>query len=81
MSGRTLQAAIRWELPVNDLVKTEQLALRPQQAAKALGISVRHLWHLTKEGRIPAIRAGRSVLYSVVELQRWLAPKQDGGAE
>ena len=62
------------------------LALRPREAAKALGISPRHLWQLTKDGHIPCVRLGsgkrKTVLYPVVELQAWLthqaAPKQGG---
>ena len=65
---------------MNDSTKTEPLAMRPQQAAKALGISARHLWQLTKDGEIRSVRAGQSVLYPILELQRWLAPKQDEGA-
>jgi excisionase family DNA binding protein len=34
------------------------LALRPREAAKALGISARHLWQLTKDGHIPCVRVG-----------------------
>jgi excisionase family DNA binding protein len=53
------------------------LALRPREAAKALGISARHLWQLTKDGHIPCVRVGsgtrKTVLYPVVELQAWLA--------
>lgn len=53
------------------------LALRPREAAKALGISARHLWQLTKDGRIPCVRVGsgarKTVLYPLVELQAWLA--------
>jgi excisionase family DNA binding protein len=53
------------------------LALRPRQAAKALGISARHLWQLTKDGHIPCVRVGsgtrKTVLYPVAELQAWLA--------
>lgn len=52
------------------------LALRPREAAKALGISARHLWKLTKDGYIPCVRVGsgtrKTVLYPVAELQAWL---------
>jgi excisionase family DNA binding protein len=52
------------------------LALRPREAAKALGISARHLWQLTKDGHIPCVRVGsgtrKTVLYPVAELQAWL---------
>jgi excisionase family DNA binding protein len=53
------------------------LALRPRHAAKALGISPRLLWQLTKDGHIPCVRVGngkrRTVLYPLVALQAWLA--------
>jgi excisionase family DNA binding protein len=53
------------------------LSYRPRDAAKALGISERTLWQLTKDGVIPCVRlgAGRAVLYPVPELQAWLARK------
>src|SRR5262249_44161405 len=45
------------------------LALRRREAAKALGISPRLLWQLTKDGQIPCVRVGsgtrKSVLYPV----------------
>ncbi len=53
------------------------LALRPREAAKALGISPRHLWQLTHDGVIPCVRVGggkrRTVLYPVSDLQAWLS--------
>lgn len=53
------------------------LALRPRDAAKALGISARLLWQLTKDGQIPCVRVGsgsrKTVLYPLVELQAWLS--------
>jgi excisionase family DNA binding protein len=53
------------------------LALRSREAAKALGISPRLLWQLTKDGHIPCVRVGngkrRSILYPLAELQAWLA--------
>jgi hypothetical protein len=54
------------------------LALRPREAARALGISARTLWGLTApRGPIPAIRVGhgkrQTVLYSVDALKAWLA--------
>lgn len=55
------------------------LALRPREAAKALGISPRLLWQLTKDGRIPCVRIGglkrRTVLYPLADLQAWLSHK------
>ena len=53
------------------------LALRPREAAKALSISPRLLWQLTKDGHIPCVRIGggkrKTVLYPVAELQAYLA--------
>lgn len=64
------------------------LALRPRDAAKALGISPRLLWQLTKDGHVPCVRVGagkrKSILYPVAELQAWLARKSvptNGGAQ
>jgi excisionase family DNA binding protein len=52
------------------------LALRPREAAKALGISPRLLWQLTKDGHVPCVRVGsgtrKTVLYPVADLQAWL---------
>ncbi len=52
------------------------LALRPREAAMALGISPRLLWQLTHDGHVPCVRVGsgkrRTVLYPTVELQAWL---------
>jgi len=52
------------------------LAMRPREAAKALGISPRLLWQLTKDEHIPCVRIGagkrRTVLYPLADLQAWL---------
>jgi hypothetical protein len=55
-----------------------RLALRPRDAAKALGISARTLWGLTApRGPIPCLRIGhgkrQTVLYPVADLQIWLS--------
>lgn len=60
----------------------ESLALRPRDAAKALGISARTLWGLTApRGPIPCLRIGhgkrRSVLYPVADLQSWLSQQAE----
>jgi excisionase family DNA binding protein len=59
------------------------LALRPDDAAAALGISRKFLYLLTKKGEIPAVKLGRAVLYPRAGLERWLADRsgQNGGAE
>jgi len=55
----------------------QTLALRPREAAKALGISTRLLWQLTHDGHIPCVRVGsgkrRTVLYPTAVLQSWLS--------
>ena len=55
------------------------LALRPREAAKALGISPRLLWQLTKDGQVPCVRIGngkrQAVLYPLADLQAWLSQK------
>jgi excisionase family DNA binding protein len=67
---------------------TSLLALRPREAAKALGISTRHLWQLTKDGHIPCVRVGsgkrKTVLYPVADLKAWLSGQTEaakGGAQ
>jgi hypothetical protein len=64
----------------------ESLALRPRDAAKALGISERTLWGLTApRGPIPCLRIGHGkrlcVLYPVAELQTWLSRHAEKGGE
>jgi excisionase family DNA binding protein len=60
-----------------ETVAPAPLALRPRDAAKALGISPRLLWQLTHDGHIPCVRVGsgkrRTVLYPTAELQAWLS--------
>jgi len=59
------------------------LAHRPRDAAKALGISPRHLWQLTHDGHIPCVRLGtgkrKTVLYPVADLQAWLSRQAEAG--
>ena len=51
-----------------------------RDAARALAISERKLWSLTKEGTIPHVKIGRSVRYPADELRDWLAAQLKGGA-
>lgn len=69
------------------LTQLSLLALRPREAAKALSISARLLWQLTKDEQIPCVRVGngkrKSVLYPISVLQSWLAQQAEaskGGA-
>lgn len=52
---------------------TPRLALRPKEAAKALGIGSRLLWSKTNRGEIPCVRIGRAVVYPIAELKLWLS--------
>ena len=54
------------------------LALRPKDAAKALGIGTRKLWEMTNCGAIPHVRFGKAVVYPVAVLERWLAEQAEG---
>jgi excisionase family DNA binding protein len=58
------------------------LALRPREAATALGISPRLLWQLTKDGHVPCVRVGsgkrKTVLYPMAALQAWLTRQAEG---
>ena len=88
-----MRAAQRGEQPAGNstmsIVHSPPLALRPRSAAKALGISTRHLWQLTKDGHVPCVRVGsgkrQTVLYPVADLQAWLSERNksvdaEGGA-
>jgi len=48
------------------------LALRPKEAAEALGISERLLLDWTHEHGLPCVRLGRVVLYPVDLIREWL---------
>jgi excisionase family DNA binding protein len=53
------------------------LAMRPKQAAQALGLSPRKLWELTASKQIPCIRLGKAILYPTAALERWLEERAD----
>ena len=49
------------------------LAMRPREAAKALGICERTLWELTQKKLVPHIRLSEKIiLYPVDVLRDWL---------
>jgi predicted YcjX-like family ATPase len=56
-----------------------RLALRPRDAAKALGFCERKLWELTKRGEIPHVRLDRAILYIVDDLREFLVKRRIGG--
>ena len=52
------------------------LAVRPREAARMLGISLRYLQELTRRGEIPCVKAGRATLYAVDDLREWLCSRR-----
>jgi excisionase family DNA binding protein len=68
-------------LPSKAQPETPCLAMRPREAAKALGISERLLWEWTNRGEVPHIRVGKAILYPVDVLRRWLDEQAAAGNE
>jgi len=58
--------------PTPEVATLAPLALRPREAARALGIGVQLLWTRTNLGEIPCVRIGRAVRYPVTLLQKYL---------
>jgi excisionase family DNA binding protein len=55
---------------------TPTLALRPPEAAKALGISESLLGRLTARGEVRAVKVSRKcTLYRPADLERWLTER------
>jgi len=52
---------------------TEALLLKPNDAAKMLGIGRSKLYSLMGAGELPVVRIGRCVRIPRVELERWVA--------
>ena len=59
-------------LPARNEPETPCLAMRPREAAKALGISERLLWEWTDRKVVLHIRLGKAILYPVDSLRDWL---------
>ena len=51
------------------------LALRPRDAALALGVSERLLLEWRKNHGLPYVRLGETVLHTVAEVREWLRAK------
>lgn len=49
-----------------------RLALRPKDAAKALGISERLLWDWSRQHGLPTVRVGRVILFPIDAIKAWL---------
>jgi excisionase family DNA binding protein len=50
--------------------------LSREQAAKRLGISARNLVYLQEHGSLPHIRIGRRVLFSPLDLERFIESRR-----
>ena len=57
------------------------LALRPRQAAAAIGVSIKTLERLTKSGEIASVLVGRVRLYRLSDLESFLASRRVVGQE
>ena len=57
----------------------ETLALRPREAAAALGISERKFWELANRGEVPSVKLGRARRFPVDALRAWLADQAAKG--
>lgn len=71
--------------PADNSPNANELLIDAKQAAERLAISPRLLWSLTNQRKIPAVRIGRSVRYSVDALRDWIRDRhrsrpQGGGS-
>ena len=56
------------------------LLLKPLEAAKALAISHRTLWELTRSGKIPHVRLSRKIIrYRLSDLEMHVEEQIKGG--
>jgi len=74
---QTVIGANAARFPSEDEPRTPCLAMRPREAAKALGISERLLWQWTHKGIVPHIRQGKVTLYPVDTLREWLRKRSE----
>ena len=73
-------AVVATVTPPPDAMQTApQLALRPREAAAALGISERLLWSMTNRGEVPHMRIGRAVVYPIEVLREWMREQAEKG--
>ena len=62
----------QWPLRPGHHLPPLPLAMRPKVAAKAIGVSERTLWSMTKRGAIPHAKLGRSTVYPTAGILAWL---------
>jgi excisionase family DNA binding protein len=51
----------------------EQIAVRPAEAAAAIGIGRTMIYNLIRTGELPSIRVGKSIRVPVGPLREWVA--------
>ena len=61
-------------------VETEAMLLTAREAAKALALSDRKLWGLTKSRAIPCVRIGRAVRYDPTDLRKFVEQQKEASA-
>lgn len=67
--------------PSDTCLKEIRLTLRPKEAAKALGVSVRTLRKLIKAGEVPASKINRAVLIPIAGLEAFIERYADSAFE
>ena len=60
---------------------TNQGLLKTREAAAWLAVSDRTLFTLKQSGKIPHVRIGRSVRYSVDDLRQWVRSRKEGDCD
>ena len=53
------------------------LLLTARETADALRLCRKSVWHLTRTGRLRAVRIGRRVLYDAIDLRRFIESSKD----
>ena len=56
--------------------EAKPLALRPREAAKALGVSESTLYRLRVNGKLPSVRVGAALLYRMTDLETFLQSQE-----
>lgn len=56
-----------------ETLTVETLLWNGRQTAKAMDISERTLWQLTKDGKIPHVRIGKLVKYDPSAVREWIS--------
>jgi len=65
-------SAPKWPIRPGQQPPPLPLAMRPKIAARAVGVSERTLWSMTKRGAIPHARIGGCVVYPTAAILAWL---------